>query len=103
MSGSAAASVHAALATLRRADSARYALGRFCGTLAWQMMAVAVGWHVYALTHDPLALGLAGLSSFLPFVALVLVAATSPTTQIGVESWSAPTAWRRCARWRCCA
>jgi len=73
MSELAAASVRAALAALRRADSARYALGRFCGTLAWQMLTVAVGWHVYALTHDPLALGLAGLSSFLPFVALVLV------------------------------
>ena len=37
------------------------------------MLAVAVGWHVYALTHDPLALGLVGLSEFLPFVLLVLV------------------------------
>ena len=37
------------------------------------MLAVAVGWHIYALTHDPLALGLAGLSEFLPFVLLVLV------------------------------
>ncbi len=61
------------LAILRRRNPACYALGRLCGTLAWQMLAVGVGWHVYALTHDPLALGLAGLSSFLPFVLLVLV------------------------------
>jgi MFS family permease len=62
-----------ALAVLRRRNPACYALGRFCGTLSAQMLVVGVGWHVYAITHDPLALGLAGLSSFLPFVALVLV------------------------------
>jgi MFS family permease len=33
---------------------------------------VAVGWHVYALTHDPFALGIVGLSEFLPFFLLVL-------------------------------
>ena len=32
-----------------------------------------MGWHVYAITHDPLALGLVGLSEFIPFVCLVLV------------------------------
>jgi MFS family permease len=37
------------------------------------MFAVAVGWHVYAITKDPLALGIVGLSEFLPFVCLVLV------------------------------
>jgi MFS family permease len=37
------------------------------------MLAVAVGWHVYALTHDPLALGLVGLCQFLPFISLVLL------------------------------
>ena len=64
---------HPALASLRRRDPACFSLARFCATLGWQMMAVAVGWHVYALTHDPLALGLVGLSEFLPFVLLVLV------------------------------
>jgi predicted MFS family arabinose efflux permease len=34
---------------------------------------VAVGWQVYALTRDPLALGLVGLSEFLPFILLVLI------------------------------
>jgi len=37
------------------------------------MFAVAVGWQVYALTKDALALGIIGLSEFLPFVCLVLV------------------------------
>lgn len=36
------------------------------------MLGVAVGWRVYALTHDPLSLGLVGLSEFVPFVCLVL-------------------------------
>ena len=63
----------AALATLRRRNPACYALGRLCGTVSAQMLVVGVGWHVYAIAHDPLALGLAGLSAFLPFVALVLV------------------------------
>ncbi len=53
-------------------DFRRYAIGRFCATLAWQMLGVAVGWQVYALTRDPLDLGLVGLSQFLPFLALVL-------------------------------
>ena len=60
-------------APLQRRDPACFAIARFCATLGWQMMAVAVGWHVYALTHDLLALGLVGLSEFLPFVLLVLV------------------------------
>ena len=54
-------------------DAACFLSARFCATLGWQMQAVAVGWHVYALTGDPLALGFVGLSEFLPFVLLVLV------------------------------
>jgi MFS family permease len=61
-----------ALAVLRRRNPACYALARFCGILSAQMLVVGVGWHVYAITHDVLALGIAGLSSFLPFVTLVL-------------------------------
>ena len=39
---------------------------RFVATSAYQMVAVAVGWQVYAITGDPLYLGLAGLAEFLP-------------------------------------
>jgi MFS family permease len=63
----------ASLAVLRHAQFARFAICRFMTTLSWQMLAVAVGWHVYALTHDALALGLVGLSEFLPFLLLVMV------------------------------
>jgi MFS family permease len=63
-----------ALAALRHGEFARYAVARFLATIAWQMLGVGVGWQVYALTRDPLALGLVGLAQFLPFVALVLPA-----------------------------
>jgi len=55
-------------------DFIRYLLARCFGTLAVQMQTVAVGWQVYATTHDPLHLGLIGLSQFLPFVVLILPA-----------------------------
>ncbi|HWW19708.1 MAG TPA: MFS transporter [Steroidobacteraceae bacterium] len=63
----------AALSVFRHRPYARYALCRFSASLAWQMFAVAVGWQVYALTRDPLALGFVGLAEFIPFVCLVLV------------------------------
>jgi MFS family permease len=62
------------LAALRYRDFAVYAVARFCATLSWQMLNVAVGWQVYQLTRDPLHLGLIGLAQFLPFIALVLPA-----------------------------
>src|ERR1700732_3686452 len=40
---------------------------------AYQMQAVAVGWQLYDLTHDPLDLGLVGLMQFFPVVVLALV------------------------------
>ena len=61
------------LAVLRHGNLARFAASRFCVTIAWQMLGVAVGWQVYQLTGDALALGLIGLWQFLPFVSLVLV------------------------------
>lgn len=42
--------------------------------LSYQMMMVAVGWHVYELTHDPLALGLIGLAEVVPYMASALFA-----------------------------
>lgn len=47
---------------------------RMLGTIGIQMFSVAIGWHVYELTHDAFALGLIGLSQFIPSLALVLVA-----------------------------
>ncbi|MXN77138.1 MFS transporter [Burkholderia sp. 4701] len=51
---------------------------RFWGTrvmssLGFQILSVAIGWHVYALTHSAFALGLVGLAQFVPMFALTLV------------------------------
>jgi MFS family permease len=61
-------------AALRHPGFAGFLAARFLATLAVQMQTVAVGWQVYAIRHDPLDLGLVGLSQFLPFIPLVLVA-----------------------------
>jgi MFS family permease len=62
------------LAVLRQADLVRFLVAKFLATLAAQMQIVAVGWQMYAITGDPLDLGLIGLSQFIPFVALILPA-----------------------------
>ena len=55
-------------------DVRRYLSARFLVGIAVQMQTVAVGFQVYETTHNPLDLGLIGLSQFLPFVILVLPA-----------------------------
>ena len=42
--------------------------------LAYQIMAVTVGWHIYEITHDTLALGLIGLAEVVPYFACALFA-----------------------------
>jgi len=49
-------------------------LARVFAMLAHQMLAVGVGWQVYALTGSALDLGLVGLAQFVPAFFLVLVA-----------------------------
>jgi MFS family permease len=55
-------------------DFRLFLVSRFLSTFAIMVQSVAVGWHVYALTRDPLALGYVGLAQFLPMAALVLPA-----------------------------
>ena len=55
-------------------DARRYLVARFLVSVGVQMQTVAVGWQVYDVTHNPLDLGLIGLSQFLPFIVLVLPA-----------------------------
>jgi MFS family permease len=63
------------LRTLLRIPSfALYLASRVPTMLAVQIQTVAVGAQVYGLTHDPLDLGLVGLSQFLPFLVCVLPA-----------------------------
>lgn len=64
----------AALRVLAHADFRRFLIARLLATLAAQMQTVAVGWQIYAITRDPLDLGLIGLSQFLPFIVLILPA-----------------------------
>src|SRR5512142_458523 len=47
---------------------------RFQISLANQIIAVVVGWHVYQLTHDPWALGLVGLAEVIPYFCCALFA-----------------------------
>lgn len=42
--------------------------------LAYQIMAVVVGWHLYELTRDPLSLGLVGLAEVVPYFCSALFA-----------------------------
>ncbi|KXU91362.1 MFS transporter [Paraburkholderia monticola] len=51
----------------------RFWCTRILASLSFQMLAVAMGWHVYALTHSAFALGFVGLAQFLPMFLLTLV------------------------------
>ncbi len=74
MTASAGAPRHDAYAALRHRNFRWYILSLFSVTLASQLQAVVVGWQVYAITHDPLSLGLLGLAEALPFIAMSLPA-----------------------------
>jgi MFS family permease len=51
----------------------RFLAARFSAIIAYQMVAVAVGWQIYELTHSAMNLGLVGLVQFIPSMLLVLV------------------------------
>ncbi len=48
-------------------------IARLLATFATQIVSVAVGWQIYALTSSPLDLGFVGLVQFAPALVLVLV------------------------------
>jgi MFS family permease len=52
----------------------RFWCARLCGTAGNQMLMLAVGWHLYDLTHSAWDLGLVGLLQFLPAVLVTLPA-----------------------------
>src|SRR4051812_46743986 len=54
-------------------DFRLYTAARFLATMGVQMQGLAVGYQVYALTHQPLYLGYVGLAQFLPVIGLSLV------------------------------
>jgi MFS family permease len=55
------------------ASYARFWLARICSTVSYQIVGVAVGWQIYAITHSTFALGMVGLAQFLPLLLLMLV------------------------------
>ena len=65
---------HDPYASLRIADFRRLIVSHAALTIATQLQAVVVGWQVYAITKDPLSLGLVGLAEALPFIAVALYA-----------------------------
>jgi len=63
---------HDAYAVLKVRDFRIFISYRFFITIAFQMQGLIVGWQMYELTHDPLALGLIGLAEALPFISVAL-------------------------------
>jgi MFS family permease len=59
---------------LRQRDFSFYSVAVLASSLAAQIVAVAVGWQVYAIHRNPLDLGLIGLAEFLPLLLLALPA-----------------------------
>jgi len=69
-----ATTVQGPYASLRLPDFRRFIMGVFAFTLAIQIQGTVVGWQVYELTHDKLALGLIGLAEAVPFIGAALYA-----------------------------
>lgn len=61
-------------AALRHANFRRYVIGLVAFTMAVQIQGTVVGWQIYELTHNKLALGLIGLAEALPFILFALYA-----------------------------
>lgn len=59
-------------AALRFREFRSYLGMRFFFTFAYQMQAVIIGFHIYHLTKDPLALGLIGLCEAIPAIGIAL-------------------------------
>ncbi|WP_316741448.1 MFS transporter [Pedobacter antarcticus] len=59
-------------AALRFREFRSYLGMRFFFTFAYQMQAVIIGFHIYHLTKDPLALGLVGLCEAIPAISIAL-------------------------------
>ena len=63
-----------ALDVLRITEYRNFILARFFYIMALRMVTTIVGWRIYEITHNPLAIGLIGLSEFIPAFCLALPA-----------------------------
>jgi len=68
------APAHDPYAALRIPDFRRFILFLLTQTFATMIVAVVVGWQLYDVTRDPLALGLVGLAEAIPFISFALPA-----------------------------
>jgi len=71
---SAPAARHDPYASLRIPNFRWFIISLLTMNVATQLQAVVVSWQVYALTRDPLSLGLIGLAEALPFIGFALPA-----------------------------
>jgi MFS family permease len=74
MSSPASAAPHTQLSLLQHHVFLRFWASRVASMFAYQMLSVAVGWQVYALTGRALDLGIIGLVQFIPSLLLALPA-----------------------------
>jgi MFS family permease len=65
---------HDPYASLRNRDFLWYLASLLAFTLGTQIQATVVAWQVYAITRDPLSLGLVGLAEAVPFIGAALYA-----------------------------
>src|SRR6478672_5319430 len=65
---------HDPYVSLRNPDFLWYVASLVAMTLGTQIQATVVAWQVYALTKDPLSLGLVGLAEAVPFITAALYA-----------------------------
>lgn len=63
-----------AFAALRVREFSYFVSFRFFVTIATLMQSVIVGWQMYELTHNPLALGMIGLTEAIPAILIALFA-----------------------------
>ena len=72
--GPAAPPAHDPYVALRTPNFRRFIASSLAMTLAAQLQGTVVAWQVYAITRDPLSLGLIGLAEALPFIGVALFA-----------------------------
>jgi len=65
---------HSPLQLLRIREYRHFVAARFFYIMALRMVTTVIGWRIYEITHNPLAIGLIGLSEFLPAFCLALYA-----------------------------
>ncbi len=68
------AQVHDPYTSLRIVNFRWFIVSVFTMTMATQIQGIVVGWQIYAITHDPLSLGLIGLAEAAPFLSISLPA-----------------------------